>query len=147
MTSKLHEIQVSYTRPENDVSSITTSKHAFDFLDAYWNKNTMDFIEESKMLLLTRVNKPIGVYTVSTGGTTGTVIDPKVIFSVALKCNAHSIILAHNHPSGSLSPSAKDDEITTKLKKAGNLLDLPLLDHLVVNSDGEFYSYADEGRI
>jgi DNA repair protein RadC len=74
------------------------------------------------------------------------VADPKVIFQVALKANACSMILTHNHPSGNLQPSESDIRLTRKLKDAGLLLDLPVLDHLIVSSEG-FYSFADEGLL
>jgi DNA repair protein RadC len=74
------------------------------------------------------------------------VADPKVIFQVALKANACSMILAHNHPSGNLQPSESDIRLTRKLKDAGLMLDLPVLDHLIVSSEG-FYSFADEGLL
>jgi DNA repair protein RadC len=83
---------------------------------------------------------------VSQGGLSGTVAIPKVIFQVAIKSNACSINLAHNHPSGNHQPSEADIHLTRKLKEAGVLLDLPVLDHLIVSSEG-FYSFADEGLL
>ena len=76
----------------------------------------------------------------------GTVVDAKVIFAAALKCRACAIILAHNHPSTNPQPSRADIELTNKLKKAGELLDLPILDHLIITPHG-YYSFADEGRM
>jgi len=94
--------------------------------------------------LLNRNNQVIGIYPLSRGGMAGTVVDAKLVFSVALKCNASSIIIAHNHPSGNLNPSEADKVITKKLKKAGSYLDIVLLDHLVITNDG-FFSFTDNG--
>jgi DNA repair protein RadC len=96
------------------------------------------------VILLNRANKVLGICEVSTGGVAGTVADPKVIFAAALKALASSIILSHNHPSGNLAPSQADIELTHKLKAAGRFLELPILDHIIMTSEG-YYSFADEG--
>ena len=83
---------------------------------------------------------------ISRGGVAGTVADPKLIFKEALENLASSIILVHNHPSGNRQPSAADISLTKKLKEAGNLLDLPVLDHLIYTDNG-YYSFADEGML
>ncbi|HEX5000915.1 MAG TPA: JAB domain-containing protein [Bacteroidia bacterium] len=80
----------------------------------------------------------------SIGGTTGTVVDPKLVFSVALKCNAHGIILCHNHPSGNLNPSEADIRLTEKLKSAGFLLEIIVLDHIILTSES-YISFVDKG--
>ncbi len=104
----------------------------------------MEFIEQFKIILLNRGNKVLGIYEVSTGGRAGTIADPKVIFAVALKGAAASIILAHNHPSGSLKPSQADVNLTRKIKSGGDILEIPVLDHLILTTDS-YYSFADEG--
>lgn len=86
----------------------------------------------------------IGVFQVSTGGMCGTIADPRVIFAAALKACATSIILAHNHPSGNLQPSQSDIDLTNKLKAAGKLLDIEVLDHIILAED-TYLSFADEG--
>lgn len=106
----------------------------------------MDRIEEFLVLCLNRANRILGWAKISQGGMSGTVADPKVIFQVGLKSNACSLILAHNHPSGNLQPSEADIQLTRKLKDAGVLLDLPILDHLILTSEG-YYSFADEGLL
>jgi DNA repair protein RadC len=95
-------------------------------------------------LLLNRGNQVLGVYSMSKGGVSGTIVDAKLVFSVALKCNASSIIIAHNHPSGSLTPSEADKRLTQKLKKASQYLDIVLLDHIIVTKE-DFYSFSDNG--
>jgi DNA repair protein RadC len=69
-----------------------------------------------------------------------------MVFMAALKANACGLIICHNHPSGNLNPSRADEEITRKIKNAGDFLDLHLLDHIILSSEG-FYSFADEGLI
>jgi DNA repair protein RadC len=96
------------------------------------------------VLLLNRANKVLKIVRISDGGITGTVVDQRKVFKVALDNNATSIILGHNHPSGQLTPSAADIDLTKKMKAAGETLDLPVLDHIIVG-DGNYYSFADEG--
>jgi DNA repair protein RadC len=100
--------------------------------------------EEFWILLLNRANFVIGKQFISKGGQSGTVVDPKIIFKTALDQNAAAIILAHNHPSGNLMPSKADLIITKKLVEAGQVLELPVLDHLIITNQS-FFSLADEG--
>jgi DNA repair protein RadC len=100
--------------------------------------------EEFWVLLLNRANFIMSKQFISKGGQAGTVVDPKIIFKVALEHNAASLIVAHNHPSGNLKPSEADITLTKKLKQAGLMLDLPVYDHLIITDNG-FLSMADEG--
>jgi DNA repair protein RadC len=95
-------------------------------------------------MLLNRANKVLGILEVSTGGVSGTVADPKVIFAAALKGNASGIIVAHNHPSGNLAASRADVDLTRKLKEAGKFLEIQVLDHVIVTTE-KYFSFADEG--
>ncbi len=123
---------------------ITSSKSAYEVLLKAWDENKIEFVEQFKVLLLNRANKVLGVYEVSSGGITGTVADPRLIFAAALKANACSLIISHNHPSGNLEPSRQDEELTAKIKQAGEFLDIKLLDHLIVTPEA-YYSFGDEG--
>jgi len=96
------------------------------------------------VIFLNRANKINHFEIVSEGGITGTVADPRVILKKALEENAVSIILCHNHPSGSLRPSRADEELTTKIKEAAKYFDIKVIDHIIVSEDG-YYSFADEG--
>ncbi len=100
--------------------------------------------EEFWVILLNRANRLIKKEQISSGGVSGTVADPKIIFKAALDQYASSIILVHNHPSGNLKPSQADIKLTNKMKEAGNLLEIPVLDH-VIFSDQNYLSFADEG--
>jgi DNA repair protein RadC len=145
---QVSEIEISY-RPKFKASErprITCSKDIYEILSQSWDMNKIDLLEQFKILLLNRGNKVLGIYEVSTGGMAGTITDPKLIFGTALKGCASSIILAHNHPSGNLKPSQADINLTRKVKDGGNLLDIAVLDHLIVTSEG-YYSFADEGLI
>jgi DNA repair protein RadC len=96
------------------------------------------------VLFLNRANKINHFQIISEGGMTGTVADPRIILKKALEENAVSIILCHNHPSGSLKPSRADEELTHKIKEAARFFDIKVLDHLIVSEDG-YFSFADEG--
>lgn len=102
--------------------------------------------EEFWVILLNRANVVMQKIAISSGGVAGTVADPKMIFKAALDHLASAIILVHNHPSGNLTPSQADINLTKKLKEAGQFLDLPVLDHVIFSNDG-YYSFADEGML
>jgi DNA repair protein RadC len=97
------------------------------------------------IVLMNRANKVIRTDYVSEGGVSGTAVDPKRIFKMALEYKASSIILGHNHPSGQITPSEADIALTRKLKNAGEFLEIPILDHIIVG-DERYYSFADEGN-
>ena len=100
--------------------------------------------EEFWIMLLKRSNDVLAEVCISKGGLTGTVVDPKIVFGRALAMRAAAMVLVHNHPSGNPRPSASDRELTRCLCRAGLLLDLPILDHVIVAGDG-YVSFADEG--
>lgn len=141
------EVVTEYIRPrlENCVK-IFSSKDCFNFIGLDWDG--IDHFESFKAIFLNRSNHIIaGPVTISIGGVSGCVADPKIIFQKALACNASGIIVAHNHPSGNLVPSTQDETLTQKLKQGGIILDIKLLDHLIVISGQKYYSFADEGKI
>lgn len=142
--STIPEIKVIYHGPKGPRQKITKAEQAYFVFIRSWNMDTIDLLEESKLLLLNRNNQILGIFHLSSGGVTGTVIDPKIVFAVSLKCNASSIILAHNHPSSNLQPSDTDVRITKRLKEIGDILDLNLLDHLILTKEN-FYSMHDNG--
>ena len=145
---EVSEIQLSY-KPKVKPSvgpKMSSSRDAENIFREYWNDGLLELQEEFKIMLLNRYNKVIGIFTVSQGGIAGTVADPKLIFACALKAAASGIILAHNHPSGSLQASHADNELTKKLKDGGKLLDIQVLDHIIITSEA-YYSFADEGLL
>jgi DNA repair protein RadC len=98
------------------------------------------------VIFLNRANKINHFQIISQGGITGTVADPRIILRKALEEDAVSLILCHNHPSGSLKPSRADEELTQKIKEAAKYFDIKVLDHLIVSESG-YYSFADEGLL
>lgn len=125
---------------------IKSSRSAYEILLSAWDPNKIEFIEQFKILLLNNNSRVLGFYELSSGGITGTVVDLRLIFAAALKANATSLIMAHNHPSGKLIASEADHSITQKVKAAGRLLDITVLDHLIVTPDN-YYSFADDGTL
>lgn len=120
---------------------ITDSRSAFDVI--YPHLGDLNH-EEFWVLFLNRANEVIGKENVSKGGVSGTIVDPKVVFKHAVQFPASAIILAHNHPSGQLKPSQADHQLTKKLKDAGQALDIPVLDHLIIG-ERNYFSFVDEG--
>jgi DNA repair protein RadC len=102
--------------------------------------------EEFWILFLNRSNKVINRMKLSQGGISGTVTDVRMMMKKAIEYLASGIIVCHNHPSGNLNPSESDTKITQKIKEAGNLMDIQLLDHLII-SDRDYYSFADNGLL
>jgi DNA repair protein RadC len=102
--------------------------------------------EEFWILYLNRSNKVIEKMKLSHGGISGTVTDVRLVMKRAVECLASGIIVCHNHPSGNTNPSESDNKITRKIREAGNLMDIQLLDHLIV-TEKDYYSYADNGML
>jgi DNA repair protein RadC len=128
---------------EESITHVTTSNDVYKYLhQTFANLNH----EEFWILLLNRSNRVIGKFLISKGGQAGTVADPKIIFKTALENNAANIVLAHNHPSGSLKPSESDDKLTRDMVSSGNLLSLYVVDHLIF-ANNRYYSYRDEDLI
>ncbi|GAA3553739.1 JAB domain-containing protein [Snuella lapsa] len=149
MKNKVNEIRISY-REKLSVSksaSINSSKDAAKLLFGNWNKQTIGLNETFKILLLNNSNKVKGIYPLSTGGITGTIVDIRILFAIVLKTLSVGIILSHNHPSGKLKPSEADTKLTKKIKLAAELLDIKVLDHLIITPNGEYYSFADNGDL
>ncbi|WP_200978415.1 JAB domain-containing protein [Echinicola sp. 20G] len=148
VSNQVAEIVLSY-RPNSKVSEkpqIDSSLTANRILRANWDESKIGFIEEFKVVLLNRANRVLGIINASSGGSAGTVVDLKVVFGAAMKASASAMIIAHNHPSGNLKPSEQDKRLTEKMVKAGKLLELPVIDHVIVTSES-YYSFADEGGL
>lgn len=123
--------------------TITCSKDAYEVI----KPELLDLAYEVFwVLLLNRANQVIKKCQISSGGISGTVADPKIIFKVALESMCSGIILVHNHPSGNLKPSNADITLTKKVKEAGSLLEIPVLDHIIFTDKG-YLSFADEGMM
>lgn len=146
--NEVAEITLAY-RPKIKASQrpkVTCSRQVYEVLLRFWNSDSLEYIEQFQVMLLSRANRVLGICTISTGGTAGTVVDAKVVFGAALKSNASSIILSHNHPSGNLLPSEQDKRLTRRLVEIGRALDLPIVDHVILTAEG-YFSFADEGEL
>lgn len=147
VSDQMAEIRLSYKplrKPNTPV--IKTSEESYRQAIKYFPKDTIALQEHFIVLFLNRSNYLIGGFLLSSGGISGTIADVRIILGVALKSVASAIIIAHNHPSGNKFPSASDKDLTQRLKSAAALMDIQLLDHLIITpSEGEYYSFADEG--
>ena len=131
---------------KSELKTLSSSNDTVKVLREIFNADTFDWKEEVILLCTNRRNAIVGYYKVSSGGISGTVLDPKIIFTTALNCTASGIIIAHNHPSGNLTPSVEDDRITAKIKEAGKMLDINLIDSVILTDEG-YYSYIDNGKL
>ncbi|OCX54600.1 hypothetical protein BEL04_10235 [Mucilaginibacter sp. PPCGB 2223] len=125
------------------VEQITCSRDAYKILYRIFADLNH---EEFWIITLAQSNKVTGTHLISKGGLAATIVDPKIIFQVALENHAAGIILAHNHPSGGLKPSQQDITLTKRLCEAGQILEIKVYDHLIVTDDG-YFSFGDEGMI
>ncbi|MBL7738442.1 MAG: JAB domain-containing protein [Chitinophagaceae bacterium] len=123
---------------------ISSSRDAYEIFRAKWNPNKIQFVEQLKVMLLTKANTIIGIIEISSGNAGSTIADPKLIIGSAIKANASAFIMAHNHPSGSIAPSSSDIKLTQKVKEASKFFDLSFFDHLIITND-RFFSMAEEG--
>ncbi|MEM7551933.1 MAG: DNA repair protein RadC [Bacteroidota bacterium] len=131
------------SNPSEDKPQLKSSEHAYELMKPH----LLDLQHEEFWLInLNRANKVISKTPISSGGVTGTIVDPKMVFKTAINAGAVSIILVHNHPSDNLKPSNSDLAITKKLVEAGKFLELQVLDHLIFTNEG-YFSFADSGKL
>lgn len=147
MSYRVSEIEIVYRPKRGKRPQIKSSKDAFNVLLEIYDWNTIEAYETFWVLLLNRANRVIGAHRVGDGGVVGVVVDAKKIFAVALKAMASQVLISHNHPSSNLNPSHADINLTEKLVKGGELLDVNVIDHLIVTPERQYYSFADEGLI
>ena len=126
---------------------VKCSKDAFDIFMENWDLDSIEHIEEFKLLLMNRSNSVLGIMPVSKGGLFKTVTDVRVILQYAIRVNASGIIICHNHPSGKVQPSESDIAITRKIKESGIVMDIQLLDHLIIVPESNCFSMGDEGIV
>lgn len=143
---KANEIKISYKNNASHKNQlkINSSEDANKIIMDSWDKESIELYESFKVIFLNNGNIVKGICTLSTGGIAGTMVDIRLIFATALKTVSTAIILTHNHPSGVIIPSKADIQLTKKIVKAGKLLDIQVLDHIIVTPHGSFYSFANE---
>ena len=125
-------------------SRIRSSASAYTVLQEY-----LDGVDREHfvVMLLDQKNSAIGLHTVSIGSLTASIVAPREVFKVAILANCANILIAHNHPSGDCQPSREDRAITQRLKEAGALLGISVLDHIIVGAEGRYFSFADENLL
>lgn len=145
---QVQELQVSYlgNLPAKALQ-INSSKDAFRVLQQAWNPNTIGFQETFQVLLLNNANQVKGIYKLSIGSVTGTLVDIRLLFGVVLKSVSTAIIIAHNHPSGKMNASEADKQLTRKIQQAAEYLDIKVLDHIILSPFDDYYSFADNGML
>jgi len=142
------EVQLIYkskVKP-SERPQIRSSKDCYEILKQTWDEDKIEFVEQFKVMLLNKAQRVLGIYEMSTGGVAGTIADTRLVFIAALKANACGVIISHNHPSGNLIPSRTDEELTRKMKQAGMLIEIPVLDHIIMTSES-YFSFADQGLL
>lgn len=148
VSKKVQEIEVIYKPLKCNIIpvKISNSEDAYCVFKSNWSKQ-IALQEEFNMLLLDRANQVLGIVNLSKGGINATVVDVRIAFATALKSRASSIILGHNHPSGSINPSEQDIVLTKKFKEAGKLIEITVLDHIILCAEESYYSFADDLQI
>lgn len=142
------EITIKYKGAKSfELETITSSADIYNLLTKMYNTNTVNWTEEVILICINNQNKVIGYSKISHGGMSGTVCDPRIIFTIALNCpGTTQIIISHNHPSNNAKPSSADKTLTAKINEAGKMLEIRLLDHIIYTEEG-YYSFADEGAL
>jgi len=145
---RVAELELIYRKNPEPVRTlqVSCSITAYEVLKQTWDQNKIDLVEQFKILLLDNRNTCLGVAEISAGGMTCCPVDARIVFATALQSKTTKLILAHNHPSGQLRPSQEDIDLTDKLRAAGKLLDIKVVEHLIMTSNG-YYSMADNGLI
>ncbi len=128
-----------------DRPRISNPEDAAKILYQHWDKGQINLAESSKLLLLDRQMRLMSIANVSFGGMTETLVDPRMVFTLALKRRSHQLILGHNHPSGTLAPSRMDIQLTENLKRIGKMLRIDLQDHFIITDEG-YYGILSESR-
>ncbi|WP_415326334.1 JAB domain-containing protein [Chryseobacterium sp. MMS23-Vi53] len=146
MFNIVNEIKLSYSRKGNSDKLISNSQDAVDVFRQHFDHDEIDYRESFFALYLNQSNKVLGIRKISESGISSTIVDVRIIMQAALLCNASSLILAHNHPSGNLKPSGEDLKITHNIKCASEFLNIKLLDHFILTST-DYLSFADEGHL
>lgn len=138
------EVQITYAPKVKSKLRITDSESVYRIFKDIWNEH-IAYKESMYVLLLNRANFVLGYHLLSMGGTTATVVDIKLLLQLLVKSNAHSFVLAHNHPSFNTKPSEEDLRLTCRIKEATKLMEVVLLDHIILTADDDYFSFADEG--
>jgi DNA repair protein RadC len=149
MKNEVNEIKISYREKVGTIESeaLNSPYKIAELLYQNWDIGTIGLQETFKVLLLNQGNKVKGIYQASTGGLTGTLVDLRLLFAVVLKSVSTSIVITHNHPSGTNKASEADIKLTHKIKKAAELFDITVLDHIIILPNGNYFSFSENGLL
>ena len=139
------ELRLTFTPPTKSVT-INNQEQATNYLRTIWDTDLLNVQEQVYVVFLDNAHQVICWRCLHTGGISSTIVDVKLVFSLACGCLASSILVAHNHPSGKLIPPQSDIKITEKLLKAGETMEITLIDHLILTSKGS-HSIVDRTKI
>ena len=140
------ELEVKYRRTPKMPVEVSYSRKAYNVFLKMWDKSLINMQEQFCVLYLNNALDVLGFKQISTGSLNTVTVDVQMVFALALKGRANKIIVAHNHPSGTLKPSGEDKKITYDIKRFGDMLDIELIDHMIITDSG-FYSFKDEGGL
>ena len=144
------DLQIKYAVKQK-LSELPTVKSSADLVKVVrdnWKGMPIEFVEQFYLIGLNRANKVKFVQSISTGGVSGTVVDVKVVAVMLLQAMCSGCAIAHNHPSGNMTPSSADITLTKKVQQAMEILDIRIVDHVILSpEEGGYYSFADEGRL
>lgn len=152
-TPSLAELKVSYRRgrPRTDKQErmpflVASSVSCEQYLRSLWDEDTIELREEFVLLCLNGAHEVLGWVRLHTGGFNHSPVDVRLVIGVALQTASSAVVVAHNHPSGGLNPSAEDVAVTRRIREAAGLMGIRLLDHLILTRHG-YYSFADAGAL
>lgn len=143
---RVAEIEVSYHPARCHRPMISDSSDAVHIFRENWEEGKLEFVESVKVMMLNTSLRCMGICTVAVGGGSSCAVDVRNILQSALKADAKSIVLAHNHPSGSTRPSSHDDRLTKQVEEGCKAVGIKFADHVIVTSD-DYYSYRELGKI
>jgi len=146
--SSMYEVEIVYKRPVfSEMPKITCSQSANELIHESVGHRSIDYKEYFWCFYLTNANMVLCYSEINCGTASGTIVNTCEIFATALRKSAAALVLVHNHPSGKLKPSTSDRELTNKIKVFGDMIGIKLLDHLIITSEKNYYSFADEGQL
>lgn len=141
---KIPKATLKYKSSGIEKFKFTNPNEAYTYIRKMFDDDTIEYNETCVAVYLNTALESIGWTIISQGGIAGTVVDPKIVITKALLSGAAAVVLAHNHPSGTLKPSSQDIEVTKKIAEVCRFLDMKFIDHLIVTKDS-YYSLADKG--
>ncbi len=142
--SNIKRYQLVPEKTEYKKCKITCSSDSYDYIRQFYGSD-IEIMESFYILMMNNANNTVGYVKLSSGGITGTLVDIRLLAKFALDSLAAGVILAHNHPSGGLKPSLADKDLTQKIKKGLELLDIKVLDHIILTPENGYFSFADDG--